>query len=301
MPYIFQEEINKAHPYQTGCEKFDSMYKLYEIFKNPSYFLVNLFLGSNEQLDSATICKFLKTTSEKYNVSNWVVRCEQKSEIKPLEAVAFSDILEQDHLIKCAKYIQQCLSHGYNCIIHEVIKGQYPSNRLDWLYSFGIYYKNSLPQIEIYPATDASAIKWGKLSPLDLLKLDTEFNITRTTIRDEKSLNLYRQSKLNDWIQQFSKEIDASYPNKETFCNIQSLQQLLLKDEHPLFAFHKLDGAIQRTKKDLVDIALKYSLYTKEHNINSDFTIIHGSLLFNYRMIIWDISTDKRWQHIKDQ
>lgn len=297
MPYVFQEEINMPYPHQTGSEKFDSLYKLYEIFKNPSYFLVNLFFGSDEQRDLATICKFLKTTSEKYNVSNWVVRCEQKSEIKPLEAVAFSDILEQNHLMKCAEYIQQCLSRGYSCIVHEVINGQYPSNRLDWLYSFGIFYKNFLPTVEIYPATDASAIKWGKLSPLDLLKLDAEFNITHTAIRDEQSLKTYRQSKLNDWIQQFTKEIDDSYPNKKVFCNPKSLQKLLLKDGHPLFAIQKFDKAIQKTKQDLIDIALKHTLYAQEHNVDPNYTIIHGSLLFNYRMIVWDISTDKRWQH----
>ncbi len=301
MPYIFQEEILKSFPHKTGCEKFDSMYRLYDIFKDPSYFLTNLFFDSNENLDLETINSFLDAASKKYNVSNWTVRCEKKSEMQPVEALTFSNTSNLEQQQKCSLYIQQRLSQGYNCIIHEVINGQYPSNRLSWLYSFGIYYKNSLPRIEIYPTTDAGSIKWGKLSPLDLLTVDAQFNIDQTSIRDTQAVELYRQTKLDEWTGQFKKEIANTYPDKKLFCNTKTLQELLIKNNHPLFNISQIDSAIQKTKNDLINIALKYSLYAQDNHINPDDTIMHGSLLFNNRIIIWDISTDKRWQHLKNQ
>ena len=301
MPYIFQEEVLKAHPHQTGCETFDSMYRLYEIFKNLSCFLVNLYFGPQEKLKLSDILSFLQSASQKYQVSHWVVRCKQNTENHPIEAVAFADILDSDNLQKCAQYIHERLSQGYDCVVHEVIVGQYPSNRLDWLYSFGICYKNALPQIEIYPATDAGSIKWGKLSPLDLITVDPQFNPVHTSIRKAETLNIYQHAKLQEWAQQFKKELKATYPNKNVFCNILSLQKLLREAKHPLFDTRQVDEAIQKTQKDLTDIALKYSFYAQENNLNPDHTILHGSLLFNYRMIIWDITTDKRWQHIKHQ
>lgn len=300
MPYIFQEEISKPYPHQTGCEKFDSLYSLYDIFKNKSYFLVNLFFGTNESLTLSDVLSFIDAASQKYKVSHWVVRCENKSEVHPIEARPFANTTNKEQQKKCAEYILQKLNEGYNCIVHELITGNYPSNRLDWLYSFGIWYKDSLPQIEIYPATDASSVKWGKLSPLDLISLDSQFNPVHTSIRKVEALEIYQQAKLNEWTQQFNKELETS-PNKNDFCNVLSLQKLLENNKHPLFDLHQTDEAISKTKKELVDIALKYSLYTQENNLNPDHTILHGSLLFNYRIIIWDISTDKRWAHMKNQ
>ena len=43
MPYVFQKEIEKTYPHYTGCEKFDSLYHLNDIFKDSSYFLINIF------------------------------------------------------------------------------------------------------------------------------------------------------------------------------------------------------------------------------------------------------------------
>lgn len=301
MPLCFQEELSKPFPSKTGCETFDSMYHLYDIFGDSSYFLVNLFFGPKEELSLPDILSFLKAESEKYNVSNWVVRCKQTLESNPLGAVAFSDVLEPNNMRKCAEYIYQRLKQNYDCVVHEVVPGPYPSNRLDWLYSFGLFYKNSLPQIEIYPATDASSIKWGKLSPLDLLIIDPTLNIKHVSIRDPQTLEIYRQAKLAEWESLFATEINEAYPMKKEFCNVNSLQKLLKTKKHPLFDLDKIDDAIQKTKEDLTRIALKWSLYAQNNHINPDTTIVHGSLLFNYRMIIWDISTDQRWQHLRNQ
>lgn len=300
MPYILQEELAKSFPHKTGCEAFDSMYRLYNIFQDPSYFLINLFFSPNEKLNLSDILLYLESASKKYGVFSWVVRCKQQPEKHPIAPIAFANISKPNNIHKCAEYILQRLSQNYDCVVHEVISGPYPSNRLDWLYSFGIYYKNSLPQIEIYPGTDASSIKWGKLSPLDLLNIDSEFNITHTSIRDPLAIETYRQNKLTEWEQLFTQEIEETCPNKKVFCHIETLQKLLQKEKHPLFDLNQIDEAIKRTQKELVHIALKYSLYAQENHINSDQTIIHGSLLFNNRIIVWDISTDQRWQHLKN-
>ena len=92
MPYVFQKEIEKNCPYYTGCEKFDSLYRLYDIFQDPSYFLINLFFGEQENLTQKDIASFLKLTAKEYMLSNFVVRCEKKTETTPVEAVAFSNI-----------------------------------------------------------------------------------------------------------------------------------------------------------------------------------------------------------------
>ena len=300
MPYILQEEIDKAYPHQTGSEAFDSMYQLYKIFHEPSYFLINLFFGANEQLNLENILSFLKSATQKYHVSHWVVRCKQQTENHPVEAVAFANIFAPENIQKCTQYILTRLNQGYDCIVHEVITGQYPSNRLDWLYSFGICYKDSLPQIEIYPATDASSIKWGKLTPLDFISLDKNLTPSHTKIRSETALITYQQTKINEWIQLFAKEIPDTFAQKKLFTTTKSLSKLL-KDQHPLFNITKVDEAIQKTKDTLIKIALQYSMYAQHNQIDPDQTIVHGSLLFNYRIIVWDISTDKRWQHLKSK
>ena len=298
MPYVFQKEIEKTYPYYTGCEKFDSLYRLNDIFKDSSCFLINLFFGEQENLTKQEIISFLESIEKEYSILNFVVRCEKKDETKPIEAVAFSNINLKENLQKCSNYIHERLNQGYNCIVHEVITGNYPSNRLDWLYSFGIWYKDSLPQIEIYPATDASSIKWGKLSPLDLISLDNNLNIKHTKIRDTESIKKYQEIKINEWIGQFKKEIDDSVPGKNLFTNHQNLSNQLKSKNHPLFNIKKTDLYINQTKDKLVDIALKYSSYAQMNNINPDKSVIHGSLLYNLRMIIWDISTNKRWQYL---
>jgi len=193
MPYVFQKEIEKTYPHYTGCEKFDSLYHLNDIFKDSSYFLINIFFEAYEDILVTEIVDFLESTATEYKISHYVVRCEKSSETNPMPAVAFANIDNNVNLKKCANYIQKQLKLGYNCIIHEVISGLYPSNRLDWLYSFGIWYKDSMPQIEIYPATDASSIKWGKLSPLDLISLDNNLNIKHTKIRDAESIEKYQE------------------------------------------------------------------------------------------------------------
>ena len=299
MPYVFQEEITTPHPHQTGCEKFDSLYKLYDIFKDPSYFLINLFFGAHETISANDIKQFLISTAQKYQISHYVVRCEKQSETQPVPAVAFADITTNAQ--RCAEYIQDKLTSGYNCIVHEVIPGLYPSNRLDWLYSFGICYKDFLPHIEIYPATDASSIKWGKLSPLDLISLDNTLNVIHTKIREEKDIARYQETKINEWVKQFQKELDDNFQEKNLFTNFQNLYNQLKSVDHPLFDMKKIDTCIHQTKQKLIDIALKYSSYAQTNNINPDQAVIHGSLLYNMRMIIWDISTDKRWQHMKNQ
>ena len=299
MPYIFQKEIERGSPHHyTGCEKFDSLYQLYDIFKDSSYFLTNLFFGEQENLTTQEIAYFLKSTAEEYKILHFVVRCEKFSETTPVEAVAFSNINLEKNLQKCAIYIYNKTNLGYNCIVHEVITGKYLSNRLDWLYSFGIWYKNTFPQIEIYPATDASSIKWGKLSPLDFLSIDPSFNIEHSSLRDTLAVQNYQKTKINEWVKKFKTEINEGELLKTQFINEEKLTALLKKEKHPLFDFSKIDLAIQKTQRQLVDIAFKYSNYALEKNINLDQTIIHGSLLFNNRMIIWDISTDKRWKHL---
>ena len=299
MPYVFQQEIKQAHPHITGCEKFDSLYRLYDIFKEPSYFLINLFFNVFDTMSTLDIIQFLKAVATEYALSHYVVRCEKKSEIKPVPATAFANINQDDNLNKCAEYIQNQLHQGYNCIVHEVIPGLYPSNRLDWLYSFGIWYKNTLPQIEIYPATDASSIKWGKLSPLDTISLDNHLNATHTKVRDEKSLQTYQEIKINEWTEQFKKEMDDAFSQKHLFTNAKDLFHFLTQNNHPLFDMNKIDSCIYQTEQELIKIALKYASYAQKNNINSDQTVIHGSLLYNVRMIIWDISTNKRWQYLK--
>ncbi len=298
MPYIFQKEIEKKCPHFTGCEKFDSLYRLYDIFKDTSYFLINLFLGEQEDLTKKDITSSLKSIITEYKISNLVVRCEKKSETTPVEAIAFSNIGLDKNLQKCADYIHERHDQGYNCVVHEVVQGKYPSNRLDWIYSFGIWYKNSLPQIEIYPATDASSIKWGKLSPLDFLSIDPSLNIKHTAIRDSSTLKEYQKTKISEWVQKFKKELDENEPLKKSFVDEKALTEFLKKDKHPLFDFSKIDLAIQRTQQQLTDIAIKYSKYALDKTINLNETIVHGSLLFNNRMIIWDISTNKRWQYL---
>ena len=299
MPYVFQQEIKQAHPYITGCEKFDSLYRLYDIFKEPSYFLINLFFSAFDTLSTLDITQFLKSTATEYALSHYVVRCEKKSENKPIPAIAFANINQDDNLNKCADYIQKQLHQGYNCIVHEVIPGSYPSNRLDWLYSFGIWYKNALPQIEIYPATDAGSIKWGKLSPLDTITLDNQLNATHAKVRDKKNLQKYQEIKINEWIEQFKAEMDDVFPQKYLFTNAKDLFHYLKQENHPLFNISKINSCIHQTEQELIDISLKYASYAQKNNIISDQTVIHGSLLYNMRMIIWDISTNKRWQHLK--
>ena len=298
MPYIFQKEIEKTYPHYTGCEKFDSLYRLYDIFKDLSYFLINLFFEAYKEISTDEISNFLKSAATEYKISHYVVRCEKKSETQPVSAIAFTNINNEHNLKKCADYIQNRIKQGYNCIIHEVIQGFYPSNRLDWLYSFGIWYQNSMPQIEIYPATDASSIKWGKLSPLDLISMDSNLNITYTKIHDKKNIKKYQEIKLNEWIEQFEKEIDNNFPQKNLFTNFNDLSEQLKSTNHILFDLNKIDSCIHQTKDKLINIALKYASFARTNNINPDKSVIHGSLLYNMRMIIWDISTNKRWQYL---
>ena len=155
-----------------------------------------------------------------------------------------------------------------------------------------------MPQIEIYPATDASSIKWGKLSPLDLISLDNNLNIKHTKIRDAESIEKYQEIKINEWIEQFKREIDDNFPQKNLFINFQTLSNKLKSSNHLLYDINKIDSYIRQTKDKLVDISLKYSSYAQMNNINPDNSVIHGSLLYNLRMIIWDISTNKRWQYL---
>ena len=299
MPYVFQEEIKKSCPYRTGCEKLDSLYRLYDIFKDPSYFLINLFFDFQEEVSEVDIIKFLRSIIQNYQIAHLVVRCEQKSEIHPVPAIAFADVKTEKHLKACSEYIYKRLKQSYNCIVHEVITGRYPSNRLDWLYSFGIWYENFMPKIEIYPATDASSIKWGKLLPLDIISMDNHMDVVHTKIRDEKIIKKYQDIKINEWVEQFKTEMDEELVDKKLFTNVQDLRNHLEQNKHPLFNFEQMDLYIKQTKDKLIDIALKYASYARKENIVPHQTVIHGSLLYNQRVIIWDISTDKRWQHFQ--
>ena len=254
MPHIFQKEI--MHPHFTGYEKFDSLYRLYDIFKDLSYFLVNLLFEPNETISTVGIMRFLNSIAKEYHILHYVVRCEKKSETKPISA--------DDHLKKCAEYIQERLNQGYGCIVHEVISGPYPSNRLDWLYSFGIWYKNSIPQIEIYPATDAGSIKWGKLSPLDFISVGHNLEVIHQKNRDEKSIQKYQALKINEWIEQFEREMDEGFPQKYLFTNFETLSNLLQNKHHPLFDMSKIDSSIDRTKEELINLAFKYASYAKQ-------------------------------------
>ena len=70
MPYVFQKEIEKKYPYQTGCEKFDSLYRLYNVFENLSYFLINVFFDAKENISLTEIICFLKKVAEEYQISH---------------------------------------------------------------------------------------------------------------------------------------------------------------------------------------------------------------------------------------
>ena len=83
MPYIFQEEIQKAYPHKTGNEAFDSMYQLYNIFQEPSYFLINLFFGSDEQLELPSVLSFLKSATKTTTCHTGLCAANSKRKITP--------------------------------------------------------------------------------------------------------------------------------------------------------------------------------------------------------------------------
>ncbi len=217
----------------------------------------------------------------------------KKEEKTPKQAQAFQNINDEKNLEIISQYVFSRLKEGYSCIVHEIVQGQYLSNRLDWIYSFGIYYQNNLPSIEIYPATDASSIKWGKLTPIYLITLDENFK--DTTVQFLENIEHYRDVKLQEWVEKFSKEL----PDISEYSNVEKLTKILIEKQHYIYNLNIVEKHIKKTKKQLIDIAIKYLEYAHTKNISLKNTILHGSLLFNNRLIIWDISSDKRWMFLK--